>query len=64
MECRELTELGLSGLVGEASPADRLALASHVEVCDRCSAELASLEEMWETLGADPDARVTPSSEP
>jgi hypothetical protein len=60
MECRELTELAISRLVGEASPADRDTLASHVKDCVRCATELAALEETWENLGADPDARVTP----
>jgi len=60
MECRELTELGFDRLLGEASPADRDALASHVQNCARCATELAALEDTWENLGADPDARVTP----
>jgi HEAT repeat protein len=61
MECRELTELGLARLLGEASPSEREALASHVEECARCAADLAALEVTWESLGTDPDARVTPA---
>lgn len=60
MECRELTELGLSCLLGEASPSERDALTTHVKDCARCASDLAALEETWEMLGADPDARVTP----
>lgn len=60
MECRELNELAIARLVGEASPAEREALEGHVGNCARCAAELAALEATWENLGADPDARVTP----
>ncbi|MEO8348982.1 MAG: HEAT repeat domain-containing protein [Acidobacteriota bacterium] len=60
MECRELTELAIQRLAGEASPPERDALASHVQACARCAAELALLEATWENLGSDPDARVTP----
>lgn len=60
MECRELTELAFGRLAGEATPAEREALASHVAACARCAADLAAVEDVWETLGTDPDARVTP----
>lgn len=60
MECRELTERAFGRLAGEATPAEREALAGHVAACSRCAADLAAVEEVWETLGTDPDARVTP----
>ena len=60
MECRELTELAIGRLLGEASPAERDALAGHVARCVACAADLAALEATWEHLGADAGARVTP----
>ncbi|HZI66032.1 MAG TPA: HEAT repeat domain-containing protein [Thermoanaerobaculia bacterium] len=60
MECRELTELAMGRIVGDASPAERDALAEHVGKCARCAADLVALEATWEDLGADPGARVTP----
>ena len=60
MECRELTELAMGRILGDASPAERDALAEHVGKCARCAADLVALEATWENLGADPGARVTP----
>ncbi|HVE66253.1 MAG TPA: HEAT repeat domain-containing protein [Thermoanaerobaculia bacterium] len=60
MECRELTELAIGRLLGEASPAEREALAGHAAACAACAADLAALEATWENLGADAGARVTP----
>jgi hypothetical protein len=60
MECRELTEYALARLLGEAPSPEREELEAHVAGCDSCRAELAALEETWETLGADLDAPVTP----
>jgi HEAT repeat protein len=60
MECRELTEYALARLLGEAPSAEREELDAHVAACASCRAELAALEETWETLGADLDAPVTP----
>ena len=60
MECRELTELAMGRILGDASPAERDALAEHVGKCARCAADLVALEATWENRGADPGARVTP----
>ena len=60
MECRELTEYALGRLLGEAPSRERKELDAHVAGCASCRAELAALEETWETLGADLDAPVTP----
>ena len=60
MECRELNEVAIGRLLGEASPAEQDALAVHVAACARCATELALIEAAWLGLGADPDARVTP----
>jgi hypothetical protein len=59
MECRELSQYAIDRLMGsgrEANPE----LDSHLAGCPSCRAELAALEETWETLGADLDAPVTP----
>ena len=60
MECRELTEYALGRLLGEAPSRERKELDAHVAGCASCRAELAALEETWETLGADLDLPVTP----
>jgi hypothetical protein len=60
MECRELTERALARLLGEADVRMREDLDSHVAGCAACSTELAALEQIWEILGADLDAPVTP----
>ena len=59
MECRELTELALGRLAGEATATEEEALARHVAECRRCAADLAAIEETWAILGSDPDAPVT-----
>jgi HEAT repeat protein len=60
MECRELTELALGRLLGEADAGRRGDLERHLAGCTECRTELAAIEETWETLGADLDAPVTP----
>jgi HEAT repeat protein len=60
MECRELTEYALGRLLGETAPRERDDLEVHLAGCASCRAELSALEEAWETLGADPDATMTP----
>jgi hypothetical protein len=60
MECRELTEYALGRLLGETASSEREDLNVHLGACAPCRAELAALEETWETLGADLDAPVTP----
>lgn len=60
MQCRELTEYALGRLTGEADARGREELERHLAGCAACSAELAALEETWETLGTDLDLPVTP----
>ena len=60
MECRELTDGAINRVLGEADPAELADFEQHLAGCPRCTAALASIEETWEALGADPDASVTP----
>jgi len=60
MDCRDVATLGVERLTGEASEAARRELAAHLAGCESCRREMARLEDAWTTLGADPDAEVTP----
>ncbi len=60
MDCRDVTQLAVERLTGEASSAERAALAEHLAACERCREEMASLEGVWTRLGADPDATLRP----
>ncbi|HEY6066528.1 MAG TPA: zf-HC2 domain-containing protein, partial [Thermoanaerobaculia bacterium] len=60
MECGQLTESALGRLLGEATSSEREELEVHLAGCASCRADVASLEEAWETLAADADAPVTP----
>jgi len=60
MECRELTEYAIGRLTGEASSRELEELQGHLAGCEPCRAELATVEETWQTLGSDPEAVVTP----
>ncbi len=50
----------MNRLLGEADAAELADLERHLADCPRCTAALASIEETWEAIGADPDASVTP----
>lgn len=60
MDCRDVTQLGVERLTGEAGAAARAALAEHLAACERCREEMAALEGVWTRLGADPDATIRP----
>jgi HEAT repeat protein len=60
MECSELTSLAMDELLGEAGEPARLEIARHLEACPACRAEKARLDAVWQGLGEDPDAPVTP----
>jgi hypothetical protein len=60
MDCRDVTLLSVDRLAGEASEASRRELAAHLAACENCRREMARLEDVWTTLGLDPDAEVTP----
>jgi hypothetical protein len=59
MDCRDVTTLGIERLAGEAGEAARRELSAHLAACEDCRREMARLEDVWTTLGADPDAEVT-----
>jgi len=59
MECRELTDYAIGRLLGEAD-GQREELGTHLSACARCREEIATIEETWETLGADLDLPLTP----
>jgi hypothetical protein len=59
MECRELTEQAIDRLTGQISESRRGDLEAHLEACADCRAELARIEDSWQTLGVDPDAEMT-----
>ena len=60
MDCRDVTQLAVERLTGEAGPQARAALAAHLAGCERCREEMRTLEGVWSTLGADPEATVRP----
>jgi hypothetical protein len=60
MDCRDVTQLGVERLTGEADAGARAALAEHLASCERCREEMASLEGVWARLGTDPDATIRP----
>ena len=60
MDCRDVTTLGIERLTGEAPEASRRELAAHLAACETCRREVERLEELWSTLGRDPEAEVTP----
>ena len=61
MECRELNELAVDLLLGEAPEASRAEAARHLETCAGCREEMTRVEKAWDVLGQDPDAPVTPA---
>ena len=60
MQCRELTELAVSGLLGHVEESDRRSLDEHLSGCPSCREELVRIESAWEKLGEDPDLPLTP----
>jgi hypothetical protein len=60
MDCRDVSLLAVDRLAGEASEASRRELAAHLAGCENCRREMARIEDLWTTLGLDPDAEVTP----
>ncbi|HEY1252148.1 MAG TPA: HEAT repeat domain-containing protein [Thermoanaerobaculia bacterium] len=60
MDCRDVTQLGVERLTGEAGAEARAALAEHLASCERCREEMGTLEGVWARLGTDPDATVRP----
>jgi HEAT repeats/Putative zinc-finger len=60
MDCRDVTQLAVERLTGEAGAPARAALAAHLAGCEPCREEMRALEGVWTTLGADPDATVRP----
>jgi HEAT repeat protein len=60
MDCRDVTTFGIERLTGEAGEAARRELSAHLAACENCRRAMARLEDVWTTLGLDPDAEVTP----
>jgi len=60
MDCRDVTAHAIDQLAGEALEAMRRELSAHLAGCENCRRETARLEDVWTTLGMDPDAEVTP----
>ncbi len=60
MDCRDVTTLGIERLTGEAGEPARRELSAHLNACENCRREMARLEDVWTTLGLDPDAQVSP----
>lgn len=60
MDCRDVTQLAVERLTGEAGAPARAALAAHLAGCERCREEMRALEGVWSTLGADPEVTVRP----
>ncbi len=59
MDCRDVTALGIDRLAGEAGADVRRELAAHLAGCESCRREVAALEDVWTTLGLDPDAEMS-----
>jgi HEAT repeats/Putative zinc-finger len=59
MDCRDVTEKAIERLAGEANEATRRELSAHLAGCESCRRETGRLEDVWTTLGMDPDAEVT-----
>jgi hypothetical protein len=59
MECRELTEFAVSGLLGEVDEKNRREMDAHLSDCSDCREELAKIEAAWDALGRDPDLQVS-----
>jgi len=60
MDRRDVTDLAVERLTGEAGADARAALAEHLAGCERCREEMAALEGVWTRLGTDPDATIRP----
>jgi hypothetical protein len=60
MDCRDVAELAVERLTGEAGAKARAELAAHLATCERCREEMGALEGVWAKLGGDPDATVRP----
>jgi hypothetical protein len=60
MDCRDVRELAVERLTGEAGEKARAALAAHLATCERCREEMAILESVWARLGSDPDPTLRP----
>ena len=59
MDCRDVNEKAIERLAGEASEATRRDLSAHLAGCENCRRETSRLEDVWTTLGVDPDAEIT-----
>ncbi|HEY3202684.1 MAG TPA: HEAT repeat domain-containing protein [Thermoanaerobaculia bacterium] len=59
MDCRDVTTFAIDRLAGEAGETSRRELAAHLAACENCRQEVARLENVWTTLGLDPDPTVT-----
>ena len=60
MDCRDVKQLAVERLTGEAGSEARADLAAHLAGCEPCREEMLALEGVWAKLGADPDATVRP----
>ncbi len=60
MDCRDVTAQAIDRLAGEAGEAARRELSAHLAGCENCRREAARLEDVWTTLGMEPDAEITP----
>lgn len=60
MDCRDVRELAVERLAGEASAEARAALSAHLAGCEACRREMNDWEAVWTRLGTDPDATVRP----
>jgi hypothetical protein len=59
MDCRDVTATVTHRLAGEAGEEARRELTAHLAGCESCRHEVARLEEVWATLGTDPEPTVS-----
>ena len=60
MDCRDVNEKAIERLAGEAAKPTRRELSAHLAGCENCRRQTGRLEDVWTTLGIDPDAEITP----
>lgn len=59
MDCRDVNEKAIERLAGEAGEATRRELSAHLAGCENCRRETSRLEDVWTTLGMDPEAEIS-----
>ncbi|MEP6994122.1 MAG: HEAT repeat domain-containing protein [Acidobacteriota bacterium] len=60
MDCRDVNELAVARLTGEAGERARGELSAHLATCEGCRGQMRLLESAWARLGEDPVAALRP----